>query len=81
MPPTVFVAIHSSLVAHRLSLIPYRCWRGGSIYRCEALEGIVSYTREGQEVPDEYVRIDIRGKAFVYVSLSLRVSFEFESEL
>lgn len=42
-----------------------------SIYRCEALDGIVSYTRPGQDTPDEFVRIDIRGKAFVYVSHSL----------
>lgn len=68
-----------SLIANCLSLIPYRCLRVGSIYRCEALEGIVSYTREGQEVPDEYVRIDIRGKAFVYVRLSLRLSVESEN--
>ncbi|CAM9997297.1 unnamed protein product, partial [Laminaria digitata] len=44
-----------------------------SIYRCEALEGIVSYTREGQEVPDEFVRIDIRGKAFVYNQIRLMI--------
>lgn len=43
-----------------------------SIYRCEALDDIVSYTRPGQETPDEFVRIDIRGKAFVYVSIGVR---------
>lgn len=40
-----------------------------SIYLCEALDGIVAYTRPGQDTPDEFVRIDIRGKAFVYVSV------------
>lgn len=40
-----------------------------SIYRCEALDDVVSYTRPGQDTPDEFVRIDIRGKAFVYVSV------------
>lgn len=43
------------------------CVRVCSIYRCEALEEIVSHTREGKDKPDEFVRIDISGKAFVYV--------------
>ncbi|CAM9441810.1 unnamed protein product [Ectocarpus sp. 12 AP-2014] len=44
-----------------------------SIYRCEALDGIVSYTRPGQDTPDEFVRIDIRGKAFVYNQIRLMI--------
>ncbi|CAN0396222.1 unnamed protein product [Pylaiella littoralis] len=44
-----------------------------SIYRCEALDDIVSYTRPGQDTPDEFVRIDIRGKAFVYNQIRLMI--------
>ncbi|CAN0133236.1 unnamed protein product [Scytosiphon promiscuus] len=44
-----------------------------SIYRCEALDGIVSYKRPGQDTPDEFVRIDIRGKAFVYNQIRLMI--------
>eukprot|EP00903_Cladosiphon_okamuranus_P007831 g7577.t1 len=44
-----------------------------SIYRCEALDGIVTHTRPGQDTPDEFVRIDISGKAFVYNQIRLMI--------
>ena len=48
-----------------------------SIYRCEALDDIVRYHRKGQPETDEFIRIDVRGKAFVYVRENL---FDLDKE-
>lgn len=73
----IYICIH---VLKQKMCVP-ACLRACSIYRCEALEEIVSHTREGKEEPDEFVRIDVSGKAFVYVRRRRRQGFPVPIEM